>query len=277
VISYYLREKAKDKVRITVHDRSGALVRDFTATNEPGIQRVTWDCRHQSPLPGQTSGNSGFAGAFPRGPRVLPGEYTLKLMLDGKEVMTKPLIVEEDPRIQLSPADAKARVDFLLAVNKLQRSGTESQNRLSTLRSQLASLRDNLNKQQNKPESLIALAGKVLDEVIDVQNRLSPQINRAGMASEAAGPADEAMLALQDAAMRKISRLFDELDFYTEPVSAKQRNQLPKLTATLNALIEQVNRLVTETVPNLNRQVEAAGLSPLKAGETIAPVQQNRL
>ncbi len=277
VISYYLREKAKDKVRITVHDRSGALVRDFTATNEPGIQRVTWDCRHQSPLPGQTSGNSGFAGAFPRGPRVLPGEYTLKLIVDGKEVMSKPLIVEEDPRIQLLPADAKARVDFLLAVNKLQRSGTESQNRLSALRSQLASLRDNLNKQQNKPESLIALVGKVLDEVIDVQNRLNPQIVRAGMASEAAGPADEATLALQDAAMRKISRLFDELDLYTEPVSAKHRSQLPKLTATLNALIEQVNRLVTETVPNLNRQVEAAGLSPLKAGETIAPVQQNRL
>ncbi len=274
VISYYLREKAKDKVRITVHDRSGALVRDFTATNEPGIQRVIWDCRHQSPLPGQTSGNSGFAGAFPRGPRVLPGEYTLKLTLDGKEVMAKPLIVEEDPRIQLPPADAKARVDFLLAVNKLQRSGTEGQNRLSALRSQLASLRDNLNKQETKPEALITLAGKVLDEVIDVQNRLSPQINRAGMASEAAGPADEATLALQDAAMRKISRLFDELDLYTEPVSAKQRSQLPKLTATLNSLIEQVNRLVTETVPNLNRQIEAAGLSPLKAGETIAPVQK---
>ncbi len=274
VISYYLREKAKDKVRITVHDRSGALVRDFTATNEPGIQRVTWDCRHQSPLPGQTSGNSGFAGAFPRGPRVLPGEYTLKLIVDGKEVMSKPLIVEEDPRIQLSPADAKARVDFLLTVNKLQRSGTEGQNRLSALRSQLASLRDNLNKQENKSEALIALAGKVLDEVIDTQNRLNPQINRAGMASEAAGPADEATLALQDAAMRKISRLFDELDLYTEPVSAKQRGQLPKLTVTLNSLIEQINRLVTETVPNLNRQIEAAGLSPLKAGETIAPVQK---
>lgn len=274
VISYYLREKAKDKVRITVHDRGGALVRDFTATNEPGIQRVTWDCRYQSPLPGQTSGSSGFAGAFPRGPRVLPGEYTLKLIVDGKEVMAKPMLVEEDPRIQLSPADAKSRVDFLLAVNKLQRSGTESQNRLSALRSQLASLRDNLNKQQNKSEALIALAGKVLDEVIDVQNRLNPQIIRAGMASEAAGPADEATLALQDAAMRKISRLFDELDFYTEPVLAKHRSQLPKLTATLNSLIEQVNRLVTETVPNLNRQVEAAGLSPLKAGETIAPVQR---
>ncbi len=274
VISYYLREKAKDKVRITVHDRSGAMVRDFTATNEPGIQRVTWDCRHQSPLPGQTSGNSGFAGAFPRGPRVLPGEYTLKLILDGKEVMSKPLIVEEDPRIQLSPADAKVRVDFLLAINKLQRSGTEGQNRLSALRSQLASVRDNLNKQENKPEALLALVGRVLDEVIDVQNRLNPQINRAGMASEAAGPADEATLTLQDAAMRKISRLFDELDLYTESVSGKQRSQLPKLTVTLNSLIEQINRLVTETVPNLNRQIEAAGLSPLKTGETIAPVQK---
>ncbi|MFN0112520.1 MAG: WD40/YVTN/BNR-like repeat-containing protein [Blastocatellia bacterium] len=274
VLSYHLREKAKDKVRVSVHDRSGALVREFTATNEVGIQRISWDCRHQSPLPGQSSGNSGFAGAFPRGPRVLPGAYTVKLIVDGKEVMSKPLIVEEDPRIQLSPADAKARIDFLLAVNKLQRTGTEGQNRVSALRSQLNSLLDNLKKQESKPQALIAAATKVLDEVIAVQNQLAPQINRIGMASEAAGPADAATLAAQDAAMRKIARLFDELDFYTEPVAAKHRAQLPKLTTTLNSLIEQINRLVTETVPNLNRQVEAAGLSPLKAGETIAPVQK---
>ena len=273
VISYHLREKAKDKVRLTVHDRSGALVRDFVATNEVGIQRVSWDCRQQSPLPGQTSGNSGFAGAFPRGPRVLPGVYTVKLVVDGKEVISKPLVVEEDPRIQISPADAKARVDFLLAINKLQRSGTETQNRVSALRSQLTSLRDNLNKQEAKPEALLAAVTKTLDEVIDVQNRLAPQINRVGMASEAAGPADAATLAAQDAAMRKIARLFDELDFYTEPVSAKHRDQLPKLTVTLNSLIEQVNKLVNETVPALNRQIEAAGLSPLKAGETVAPVK----
>ena len=274
VISYHLRERAKDKVRLTVHDRGGALVRDFTATNEVGIQRVTWDCRHQSPLPGQTSGNSGFAGAFPRGPRVLPGEYTVKLLVDGKEVMSKSLIVEEDPRIQLSAADAKARVEFLLAVNKLQRAGAEGQNRLQALRSQLASLRDNVGKQEPKPEALLAAIGKVLDDVIDVQNRLNPQINRAAGASELAGPADAATLAAQDAAMRKISRLFDELDTFTEPVTVRHRNQLPKLTTTLNSLIEQINKLVNETVPNLNRQIEAAGLNPVKAGETVAPVQK---
>ena len=274
VISYHLREKAKDKVRLTVHDRSGALVRDFVATNEVGIQRVTWDCRHQSPLPGQTSGNSGFAGAFPRGPRVLPGEYTVKLIVDGKEVMSKLLLVEEDPRIQLSPNDAKARVEFLLALNKLQRTGTEGQNRVSALRSQLTSLQDNLKKQDAKPETLLAAVGKVLDEVVDVQNRLAPQINRTGMISEAAGPADAAALAMQDAAMRQIARLFDELDSYTEPVTAVHRARLPKLTTKLNGLVEQINRLVTETMPNLNKQIEAAGLAPLKAGETIAPVQK---
>ncbi len=274
VLSYHLREKAKDKIRITIHDRSGALVRDFTATNEVGIQRVVWDCRHQSPLPGQSSGNSGFAGAFPRGPRVLPGEYIVKLLVDGKEIMSKPLLVEEDPRIQIAAADAKARTEFLLAINKLQRAGTEGQNRLQALRSQLASLRDNVGKQEPKPEALLAAIGKVLDEVIDVQNRLNPQINRAAGASELAGPADAATLAAQDAAMRKISRLFDELDTFTEPVTARHRNQLPKLTTTLNSLIEQINQLVNETVPNLNRQIEAAGLNPVKAGERVTPVQK---
>jgi hypothetical protein len=34
-----------------------------------------------------------------------------------------------------------------------------------------------------------------------------------------------------------------------------------------------VNKLITDAVPNLNKQIEAAGASPIKAGETIAPLQ----
>jgi photosystem II stability/assembly factor-like uncharacterized protein len=280
IIAYSLREKAKDKARITIHDKSGVLVRDLTVTNETGVQRILWDCRYQSPLPGMSqapNANSNFSGAgvgvFARGPRVLPGEYTAKLWVDGREIMTKPVVVEEDPRIELSPADAKSRLDFFLAVNKLQKSGTDAQNRVNGLRAQLNSLAETLKKQETKPEVLVNAVNEITVQVVALQNRVMPQLNRGAMASENAGPADEAAQAMQTAVMPQISRLFNTLDSYTEPVNAKHREQLQRRTSELNALIELINKLVTETVPNLNKQVEAAGLAPVKAGETVAPVQ----
>ncbi|MGH9840672.1 MAG: hypothetical protein ACREEM_17985, partial [Blastocatellia bacterium] len=71
----------------------------------------------------------------------------------------------------------------------------------------------------------------------------------------------------------RVSQLFNALESYTEAPSARQQDQLRKFTAQLNSVIEQVNKLIIETVPNLNKQIEAAGAAPIKAGETIAPLQ----
>lgn len=146
IINYYLREKAKDRVKVTIHDKSGNTIREMIATNEPGVQRIAWDLRHQSPLSGQPQNPGGDSLLALRGPRVLPGEYTVKLSVDGKE-MSKTVVVEEDPRIQIPLAEAEARLKTLLAVNKLQRAGNSAQTTLGNLRSQLNSLRENLKKQ----------------------------------------------------------------------------------------------------------------------------------
>jgi ABC-type phosphate transport system auxiliary subunit len=226
-----------------------------------------------SQAPNASSNFTGNFAGLARGPRVLPGVYIAKLWVDGKEIMTKSVVVEEDPRIQLSPADTRARLDFFLALNRLQKSGTEAQNRIGALRSQLTSLTDNLKKQDAKPEALLNAVNEVASQIVALQNRVMPQINRNPILSESAGPPDDAAQAMQSAVLPQLNRLFTTLDSYTEPISPKYRDQLQRRTAELNALIEQTNKLMTETVPNLNKQIEAAGLAPVKAGETLAPVQ----
>lgn len=269
LVNYYLRGEAKEKPKLTILDRSGQVVRELNGTNNAGVQRIVWDLRHQSPLlsPSGGQGGGGF-GNFARGPRVLPGEYTVKLTVNGRE-MTKTVIVEEDPRIQLAPTDAAARVQTMLAINKLQKSGLATQNSLTTLRSQLHSLRENLKKQANAPEATTNAISTLLQEVGNLQHRLSPQLRGANQ-SEEAGPADPSIMS---AVMIRINRLFAELDSYTEPVTPRHQEQLRKHTGSLNAIIEQVNKLVSESVPNLNKQIAELGLTQIKAGETIAPLQ----
>jgi len=272
MINYYLRAEAKEKPKLTILDRSGQVVRELTGTNGAGIQRLVWDLRHQSPLPspsgGQGAGGGMGFGGFARGPRVLPGEYTVKLTVDGRE-MTKTVVVEEDPRIQLAPTDAAARVQAMLAINKLQKSGLAAQNSLTGLRAQLNSLQENLKKQANAPEAINNAVSALLQEVGNLQRRLSPQF-RGPNQSEEAGPADPSIMS---AVMIRISRLFAELDSYTEPATPRHQEQLRKYTTALNAVIEQVNKLVSESVPNLNKQIAELGLTQIKTGETIAPLQ----
>jgi hypothetical protein len=268
IINYYLREKAKDKVKFTIYDKSGNAIREMVATNEPGFQRIAWDLRYQSPLYGQPQNPGGGQLFALRGPRVLPGEYIVKLSVDGKE-MTKSVLVEEDPRIKILLADAEARLKTLLAVNKLQKTGSSAQTTLNNLRSQLNSLHENLKKQSNVPEAVKSAVTSLLREVSELQRRLAPQFGGLN-AQEAAGPADPAVFT---AILPRINQLFNTLDGYTELPSARQNQQLQIFTVQLNSLIERANRIIIEGIPNLNRQIAESGLTPIKAGDTIAPLQ----
>jgi hypothetical protein len=73
-----------------------------------GAHRVTWDLRYPKPpairlnygdTMGAVPGDTPFT---PQGPLALPGNYTVKLMVDGA-TYAQPLVVKEDPRVGDSP------------------------------------------------------------------------------------------------------------------------------------------------------------------------------
>lgn len=71
----------------------------------------------------------------------------------------------------------------------------------------------------------------------------------------------------------RINQLFNALDGYTERPGARHERQLHIFTEQLNSLVEKVNGLITEGVPNLNRQIAESGMTPIKAGDTISLLQ----
>lgn len=131
VIDYSLAQTAKT-LQLQILDSDGNLVRsDSNAPIPPldqplppvqsswlrprlplpataGAHRVTWDLRYPPPpairvdyseTMGAVPGDTPFT---PEGPLVLPGKYTVKLIVDGASY-TQPVVVKEDPRIGDSP------------------------------------------------------------------------------------------------------------------------------------------------------------------------------
>ena len=89
-IYYYLKQPAKS-VKLVIKDLEGEVIQERNGTVRKGIQKVFWNLRRR---PEQREGQQ------PRmrsAPTVVPGEFSVTLLIDGKEVATKKLKVVQDP------------------------------------------------------------------------------------------------------------------------------------------------------------------------------------
>jgi len=165
LIDYFFRDKPKSEVTVDILDATGAVMRHLSSTRtakeiqppewpdrivpmdiipaEAGMNRLVWDLRMSDPeqIPGAF-----YSGIAPRGPRVVPGPYTVRLTIDGNSV-DQSLTVISDPRSKGGEAAIKAKVDLQLAalgdIDRLHHTVNELRNAralLATKPSQLAPL-----------------------------------------------------------------------------------------------------------------------------------------
>jgi hypothetical protein len=124
IVDYYLRDAA-GKVTLQILDAQGRLLRHFSSADKPhppsptlpiaerwfpapevlaataGEHRFIWDLAAGGATAGVDDDEEDTAG-MPPGPRVPPGDYTLRLTVDGA-VIEKPVHVAMDPRAAATP------------------------------------------------------------------------------------------------------------------------------------------------------------------------------
>jgi photosystem II stability/assembly factor-like uncharacterized protein len=115
-ITYYQRSRHLfGKLKLEVLDPSGRVVDDLPASKRPGLNRVFWSMHEKPPrVPPAVQ----IAGAGTRGPRLLPGVYTVRMTKGGKVSETK-LTVGLDRRAKFNEADRKAQFDAAMKVHAL--------------------------------------------------------------------------------------------------------------------------------------------------------------
>ena len=135
VINYYQRERHLfGKLKLEVLDSSGRVVDELPASKRPGLNRVTWPMRVKPPrVP--PAAQIAYAGV--RGPRLVPGVYTVRLTKAGKVSETK-LTVGLDHRAKFSAADRKAQFDAAMKVHGLFDEESALMDQIIALRKALA-------------------------------------------------------------------------------------------------------------------------------------------
>jgi hypothetical protein len=115
-ITYYQKSRhIVGDLKIEIFDQEGKLIDTVFGSTHRGLNRATWFMRMKAPevAPAATALN----GAQ-RGPRVLPGIYTVKLT-KGDQSYTQQLNVVMDPRATYTLADRKAQFDLSMKVYNL--------------------------------------------------------------------------------------------------------------------------------------------------------------
>ncbi|MEP7014923.1 MAG: sialidase [Verrucomicrobiota bacterium] len=134
-ITYYQRTRHLfGKLKLEVLDASGRVVDTLPASKRPGLNRVIWAMREKPP---RVPPAAQIAQAGILGPRLLPGEYTVRLTKAGKASEAK-LTVGLDTRSKFSEADRKAQYDAAMRVHALFGDESALMERIVSLRGEVA-------------------------------------------------------------------------------------------------------------------------------------------
>ena len=158
VITYYQRSRHLfGKLKIEVLDASGRVVDTLPASKRPGLNRVMWNMQEKPP---RVPPAAQLAGAGIRGPRVLPGTYTVR-MTKGDKVSETKLTIGLDRRVKFTAADRKAQYDAAMRVHALFGAESALMDRILPLRAGIAKSIKSLPESDELRKTLADLDGKV--------------------------------------------------------------------------------------------------------------------
>jgi photosystem II stability/assembly factor-like uncharacterized protein len=211
IIDYYLRDEVdSDAISITIHDGAGNQINSMRPKTTRGVNRVTWNLRHENiglamPVSGANRG--------PAGPWVLPGEYTVRLEV-GDTRMEQTFNVSDDPRIEVDDA---TRAAWHHAVSDL---AAEVKSFLPIV--------DTVAKIQERLDSLSAEAKSVHAELI-------AEI--------------DAVYSKLDELRSRLTRLYGQVSRTPAPFTADQRSQQAYFADWIHRLQPSVARILGMEMP----------------------------
>jgi photosystem II stability/assembly factor-like uncharacterized protein len=125
---------------------------------------------------GCSGGGGGFGGGGGNpGPYVLPGTYTVELVVDGKAVGSKPLRVMGDPDVVLTQAERKRLYDMAMELHDMQRRANTTIASIVPVQRQMPEVMKQVAAKTDLPADVKAQAEAFNKELTALMTSLVPQ------------------------------------------------------------------------------------------------------
>ena len=177
--------KPESRLKIEILDSTGKVVRTYPPKHPPaaegeesffsrarnhdipseaGVNRFVWDLRYEGAprIP-----NSPLWGGSTDGPTAVPGDYQVRLTLDGKS-QTQPLKIVPDPRLRVTAEDLKKQFDLMQQILGKVTQVHDAVRQIRSIRAQITEVNQRLKEEKNPNAKALADAGAALDKKMTV-------------------------------------------------------------------------------------------------------------
>ena len=249
------------KTKISVYDKDGKLVRELDGPGKAGVNRTNWDLRWNSPAVPTPEQLEAAAAGFdfgPRGPLVEPGKYTIKIKAGSKEG-TQEVVVEDDPRMQMSPADRAARSEAIQQLYVMAKTADKDRKTIEGIKEGLKTAREQWKKDADKPDApkIPAEIQKAAEELQKNVDAVAEKYVREQQGLGNAGPPFEWKL---EPLPLQVQSLLRELDGFWEAPGGQQKEKLAELTPLVSEASAKVKKIAEQDLPALNKKMNDAGI-----------------
>ncbi len=245
-------------VKLEILERNGDLIRAFTQGGhgdeqlkvKAGGNRFVWDMRY----PGFTEFPGMVLYSSPNeGPKAVPGIYRARLTLDG-ETSEQEFEILGDPRLDLSPEDYQAQFDFLMQVRGEVDRAHEAMLDISRVREDIDYLLektgddDNLAPLRKEAESLKKDLGDVENKIHETNNQSRQDPLNFGIKVN-----------------NRLAFLMADQQRGDQKPTRSAQAVFHELKQELEGYLEELDGLMRERVPQLNRQAQESGVPVIQA------------
>jgi photosystem II stability/assembly factor-like uncharacterized protein len=260
LITYYLKSKPDDKTtfKLQIFDESNKLVQDMDKpAKEKGLNRVAWNLRYGGAEVRRppTEEETAFGGP-PRGPQVLPGNYTVRLTV-GEKLFVQPIEVRLDPTITVPTADLQAQLELGMKLRDMQSAANNALRFLDSIEDQLKHTQATAKTLNKEPDKEMM---KTLDDYIKQIDTLEDRLVRR---SEGLGLPGKSQI------VNEIGDIFFAVDGANAAPTLGQRQYFAEVQPEYNERMEEVNKFINNTVPQWSEKLRGWNLPTLTTRQPV--------
>jgi hypothetical protein len=258
LLTYFVREGSDSaKVTIEVLDADENVVRKFEGPAETGINRTSWNLRHDGYR--RPRGRGGPPSQFlPPGPAVLPGSYTVRVK-HGDDEATATVAVSADPRFDIPLADMQEKHRLMLAFGTQAEVGTEAVERIESTTKAIDQVLGQVRSQQDSTSKALADAGKELKKTLEaLEEQFRGRQDVQGIRRD------------PNTVQSRLSAGYRSMGSSWEKPTEAEFLALEQGRAALAAFLEEFNRVFAEDVAAFREMVQAAELELLPEKEPLS-------
>ncbi len=215
---------------------------------KPGLHRLVWNLEHNPGRPVKDAKiDSGDAEV---GPLAVPGNYTVRLTVDG-QAYTAPLEIRPDPRVQVPTEQLADQVRLSLVVRDDFNRLSAAVEQIRAIRKQLQA-RNELTREIQSARPLTKASSELISKLDSLEGRLHNP--KAKVTYD--------ILAMKGGAQlySNMGWLYGSLLEGDGPPTQGMREAVTRLNAELKTRLDELKNLLDKDLAELNRQAKALDL-----------------